>query len=347
MSLEVNKNDSSIDTRQINQHRPIFQRTIAGLLTSLILFSGSLMGPTTVYAAETPSTSQSQTYVDPSTVIEIPEEHQYEVYSLCGKETGTPITVGDLKNINDSWMTVTVYDDSSLEWLNYVGKIEYLSLIIHAEDTSIVQTLRKLNNVDTVSISSPFNSPIELNAKDFAFLKNSPNIRGLSLSGEVTVEPGLLEQLTHLKKLSMFLQDGNHKYDCTKLGFLDELRLYDPYTAAIYITQEEYDFLAKKGVNVVFSSDEELQTFKEINKILDEIVESLNIDENSTEQEKFDALICYVLDNLTYDPEVSNALATNQEHTSLSRSFYTGGLLYGALEKETAICGNYAALTMP
>lgn len=345
MSLEINRNDSSIDTRQIPQHGTTFQRTIAGLLTTLILFSGSLIGPTTVYAAETPSTSQSQTYIDPSTVIDIPEEHQYVVAEACGKEKGEPITVGDLNAIKDNWMTLTVYDDTNLEWLNHLGQVEYLSIIIHADDMSLFRKIKSLKNVNSISITPALNNSIDMTSQDFAFIKNSSQLKELSISGEVGIEPGFIESLTNLQKLNFFLQDGNHTYDCTKLDFLNELKLHDPYTAAMYITTEEYNYLKSKGVKISFPNEEQLKTFVEINHRLDQIVESIGLDENSSEQDKFNAIICYVLDNLSYDEQVSDALANDEPIQSLAADFYEGGLLYGALEKESAICGNYAALT--
>ena len=347
MSLEVNKNDASVDTRQISSNGLEFQRIIAGFLVAITLFSGSILGPTAVYARETAGTSVSQSidYVSPSTVVEIPEAYKYEVYDLCGKEDEEPITVGDLNSINSKFMVLSIVDGESLEWLNYVGNVEYLTMIIHADDMSVLKDVKKLQGIKNLSIQAPYLTPIELKIEDFAFLRNSDCIKELSVSGYVSMEPGFLEALTGIKKLSLFLPDGNNVYDCSKLGFLDELELQDPYTAAVYITQEDYDCLLKNGVKVTFSSEGELETFKEINKRLDQIVARLGVNENSTEQEKLDAILCYVLDTLTYDPVVSEAIRTNQLHDELTRSFYTEGLLYGALEKDTAICGNYTALT--
>ena len=49
-------------------------------------------------------------------------------------------------------------------------------------------------------------------------------------------------------------------------------------------------------------------------------------------------ILIYVLENCIYDPDVKN----NTSDDILS--FYEGGKLYGALEKDTQICGNYSAL---
>ena len=110
------------------------------------------------------------------------------------------------------------------------------------------------------------------------------------------------------------------------------------------LTGEEYNALTKAGVKVTFDEESDLQTYLGINNELDAIVRQLNLDANSTDQEKLDAILIYILDNLSYDEQVSEALQNNTEHSELTRSFYQGGYLYGALEKSSAICGNYAAL---
>ena len=63
LELEINPNDASCNTRQIPKNRDFFKRSIAGLLVGLTLFSGSVLGPTKVSAAELdnpPSQSQSK-----------------------------------------------------------------------------------------------------------------------------------------------------------------------------------------------------------------------------------------------------------------------------------------------
>ena len=62
LELETNENDASCDTREMPKSRWNFKRSIAGLLVGFALFSGSVLGPTEVYAAEMdnpPSQSQN------------------------------------------------------------------------------------------------------------------------------------------------------------------------------------------------------------------------------------------------------------------------------------------------
>lgn len=108
---------------------------------------------------------------------------------------------------------------------------------------------------------------------------------------------------------------------------------------------DEYYELKKNGVEITFDNPEDLITSERISKQLDDIVSNLDVDVTSTDQEKLNAILIYVLDNLTYDQEIQKATAANIEHSSLTESFYEKGQLYGALEKDTAICGNYTALT--
>lgn len=342
--LELNKNDASLDTSKMPKSRGDFKRTIAGLLTFCTLFSGSILGPTVAHAAETTeSYSQTQDYdsEDPNQEVEIPDVYKWEVAYLCGKEKEEPITIGDLRTVEDSFLSFAITDDASLEWMNYLGKIDNLSLVLHTEDTSVLKDIKKLNNVSSIDIST-FNN-LDFTLDDFSFLKNSTATTTLRLYG-FNIAPGALEQLTHLKKLSL-MTDGNYEVDFTKLTHLKELdfSLAEPYDVAMDLTSEEYKTLQDAGVKITFNNPEELSDYIRINAELDEVVKSLGVDKNSSDQEKIDAILIHVLDSLEYDQDVSTAIRNNIEHTELTRSFYEGGKLYGALEKETAICGNYAA----
>lgn len=341
--LEINQNDQNLDTNQMPATRNTFRRTIAGFLTLCTLYSGSIIGPLNVNAKETESTSQSQSYdnEDPKTIIEIPDSYKWEVSHACGKETSDDITIGDLRNINNEFMSIVISDDSSLEWLNYIKGINYLYIIINTDDTSVLKDIKKLQGIKELYIST-YND-LTFTNEDFKFVENSKNITTLTIDG-FSIEPGFLEKLTHLNRLSLMC-DENYEVNFKNLTFLKELdfSLDDPYDVAIDFTKDEYDYLRKSGVKITFNSQEELNTYLEINERLDEIVASLNLNENSSDQEKLDAILIHVLENLSYDEEVAEAIFANTEHKELSRSFYQGGALYGALEKDSAICGNYAA----
>lgn len=347
LELELNKNDASIDTTQIPNYRRNIKRSIAGLLTFFTLFSGSVVGPTIANAAEeSPSYSTSQSYdsEDLDKVVEIPEAYQNEVAYMCKKEVGEPITVGDLRNVNESYLSLIVLNDYSLEWLNYLSGVDSLDLIVRREDTKVFREIKKLSGITNLGISTYYKS-LDLTSEDFSFLSESTDITSLRLYG-YNIEPGLLEGLTHLKKLSL-MTDGNYETDFTKLTFLDELdfSLADPYDVAIDLTKKEYDILKDAGVNITFDSQEELATYIKVNEKLEKIIAELGVDEKSSDTEKLNAILVYVLENLTYDQEIKYLVDNNLDYTEAAKLFYQGGALYGALEMDTAICGNYAALT--
>lgn len=344
MSLEVNENDKSINATYIPSPRKEFQRKIAGILTTIMIFSGSLIGMTEAKAQEVPITttqSISSHSEDPNQIIEIPEIYKYDVAYACGKEEDDPITIGDLSSIQTDFLVLGIYDDSSLEWLNYCKGIQDLVLAIHTDNAEMFKDIDKLN-MPNLSITT--DKSLSLTEENFSFLKRSKTLKQLSLY-DFDIEPGLLESLTQLDEL-LLESNNNYEIDFSKLTFLDKLTfaLAKPYDIAIDFTSEEYQTLIKNGVDVVFDEPEKLEQFIKINEKLDKIVDSLDIDKKSSDQEKLDAILIYVLDNLTYDEDVSNALKNNTAHEELTKSFYTDGYLYGALEKDSAICGNYTAL---
>ncbi len=345
LELEINENDASCDTREMPKSSGDFKRSIAGLLVAFSLFSGSLFGPTQVYAAETDNLpSQSQEVDDENRVLEIPEEHAWDVADMCGKEMGEPITIKDLKAVKDSYVSITALNGTNLEWLQYLGQVEFLSIIIHADDTECFRKIKSIPGVEHLALTT-MNDENELNAEDFSFITNSPNLKGLSISG-LKIHPGFIENLKQLRSLTLYA-DENIDIDFTQLTNLDELdfSLSEPYDIAIDFTKEEYDILKKAGVKIEFRSEEYEQMYIKISEKLDEIVASLPADKTSSDREKLDAILVYVLENLEYDEVVSQLLFLNEETDDVARTFYENGALYGALEKDSAICGNYAALT--
>lgn len=355
MSLEINNNDQSLDTSTIKLPNQKLRRTVAGLLTTMALYSGSIMGSTKAESTEIdrPSISSSMDYEDPNTVVDIPECYRFHVAGIIGKEENEPITIKDLESITDEYFRINLREDSSsLDFLKYCKNATNLTLYGMVNDTTILQTVPDLPNIKTLYLATTINDSdigletpdnLTVNSRDFAFLNKMTNLEELEIYG-YSVETGVIERLSSLKKLSIYT-DGNYDLDFSKLTFLNELsfRHEQIYTIAKDFTLEDYKTLTNSGVKLDFN-EYELQKFYEINKKIANIIDEIGITRESTDQEKLDAILIYVLDNLEYDEEVAQSIANNVEHRDLSTSFYEEGLLYGALEKETSICGNYAAL---
>lgn len=166
MSLEVNKNDQAISGATIFNSGNIIQRRIAGILTTIMLFSGSIMGVSEVKAAEI-MPSDAYVELDLNQVIEIPEAYRYEVSNACGKEMTDDITIGDLKNFDDKFFSITIQDNSSLKWLNYIEGKEMIMIHVDTEDTSVLKEINELKGFKSINLSTWNN--LELNKEDFSF----------------------------------------------------------------------------------------------------------------------------------------------------------------------------------
>lgn len=336
MNLEVNQNHKKIDLSKLK--RPL-KRFAAGSLVALYLYSGVL--PQTVYATE--STSISIENVDENTVIEIPENIRYDVASKVGKKETDPITVKDLQSITNIYFSV--YEPTEdLSFLNYCINLKSLMIICHCDGLEYFNSIDSIPSLDTLMISNMWN---EVNAtKDnLEFLKKCPNLRELNMMG-VDVYPGCEETLNVVEELSVAFGQ-NCDLDFNKLAGIKTLDLScaKPYDIAIYLNSEEYNTLINNGVNIVFENEEAKQKYLDASRKLDEIVKSLGVTKESTDRKKLDAILIYALENLEYDAEVANQSDENgSADRNLVSTFYQEGNLYGALEKDTAICGNYAAL---
>lgn len=230
--------------------------------------------------------------------------------------------------------------------MNYLRNVENIVIVLHDKNTKAFQDIKKLSGTKSLTITTL--EQAELTKEDFKFLANSPDIQDLNLYG-LNIEPGILEGLSNLKTLSIANAEGlGFDYvDLQKLTFLDGLDfpLNGVYDLAMILSNSTYKQLTDSGVKITIENQEDLSKLVEINNRLDDIVSSLNVQADATDQEKLDAVLVYVLENLEYDKAVSDMFNNGTVDNEKVASFYEGGRLYGALETETSICGNYAALT--
>lgn len=278
--------------------------------------------------------------VDKDTVVDIPDSYVSFVSSACSKSEGDKITVGDLAKIKELTMPV-IDSDSSLDWLNYCTNMESMMLSLNCGNSEIMKSVKRLDSLRSLSLMT--NESIEFNDDNFPFVKSSKKLESIDLDG-FNYEPGYLESMTQLKKLTLNIGD-KCDLDFKKLTFLDDLNFGDslPYDIAIGFSSEDYKTLVNNGVSIAANNPVTIDKVVEINDKLDGIVKGLGLKSDSTDEEKLNAILIYTLDNLTYDEGVSEALV-NGNADGLADEFYKEGYLYGALEMDSAICGNYSAL---
>lgn len=341
MQLEVDKKHKTADLSNIRTIGKDIKITLMGLSLAVSLLSGhvDVKAATDSHNVEDMVNKES---VDDNTVVKIPEIYEYNVANECGKSSGDEITVGDLKKIDYLFFS---YDGSSLDWLNYCDNLNELLIIMKSNDYGAISKLKGLEGLEGLSILGTSDRSTNFSGDDFSFISKSPNLKNLSITG-ANIEPGYIEKLNNLESLS--LQNCiNQDLDYSKLTFLDELDFSSsgPYDVSMFFNNDEYTTLVNSGVDVTIGTGGEnnINSVKSINQKLDAVVKELGINENDSLDEKYQKILIHVLEKLEYNQEVSEALANNTEYRDLTASFYQGGYLYGALEKDSAICGNYAA----
>ena len=330
MELEVNKSHKKVDLKDIR--KPLI-RIGAGALVSLCIFSG-MYNPKAKAEVEIPpapvtieteyiETTPQEANIDYQ--VQVQDRYRFNILFQVGKTEEDEIYVSDLEQIE--YLNLSVEDDSDISFLAYCKNLK---------------DLPKLQSLEALSIYNLF-LDLSLNKDNIVFLEKNPTIKYLELDG-ILLEPGIEESLNKLDTLRL---DSNFNVDIdfSKLTGLKELDLIEiePYTLAMHFNTEEYNALVASGVEINFD-EEYKQMFLSANEKLDEIISSLGVTKESTDREKLDAILLYTLDNLTYDKTVASLSQEELENTNLAIEFYKDGLLYGALEKDTAICGNYAAL---
>lgn len=339
MEIKTNNEHLQADLKKIKKGA---RKLLLGTTLALSLYSGAKVDAADLNNQTVISEDASITDVSLDTVVPIPSTFLYDVKSASSAQSDT-ITVRDLQNIK--YLTLTLYDNSPLDWLNYCTNLDEIICINHSDDLSSFQTIRNLPSLRAFSITNMYeNKDVTFKKEDFAFLENTSSLQNLSLIN-IGIEPNFIENLTSLRSLNINCSDLNDKIDYSKLTFLDKLSfgLMGPYNIAVNFTNSDYNNLINNNVQIE-AKEGVMDQVLAINNQLNEIINSLNISENASDQEKLDAILVYVLNNLDYDENVSNAILMNMETDNLSKPFYEGGYLYGALEKDSAICGNYSAL---
>ena len=335
MELEVNDNHKKFELGNLRNPLRRFSIGALGTVIGVSLYGGCLVNE--VHASDVVSSSISDFNID-----SLPDSVRRDVLFLLGKESYEMITSSDLERIKS--FNIRVYNDSDtdLSYLKYFPNLEELYIESFISDSTYFDGLKNVAGLKNLSLFL-CNDYGAITKDSLSFLDNV-HIDSISLIG-YSLYPGVEEYLEKIDDIK--LGYGDYDIDFGKLTSVKNLDFYrdGPYDVAIYLDSEKYNKLVSNGVNITFNSEDDKDTFIEVNERLDGIVSSLGIDDNSTNQEKFDSILIYVLEHLQYDEKISEMIRTlGIENVVGAEEFYDGGLLYGALEKDSAICGNYAAL---
>ncbi len=243
--------------------------------------------------------------------------------------------------------------DMSLDYLKAFSNLEEFNICMNYVEK--VNNLPLLTSVKKVTIG-PNNPNTQLYfSTEFAqhLCQAFPNMNTIYFEDGVIFEPGSLEIMnnTNVENINMPM-DINTDIDFVKLDYLKNMviRYEDSYDVAVSLNTDEYHYLTNHGTNILFKSVDDKQDYLNACKKIDDILSKINLDESLSFEDKLDQIIMYILDNYIYDNTVAEKNLTGDTSTSASyenykSQFYQKGFLYGALEMDSQLCGNYAALT--
>ncbi len=248
-------------------------------------------------------------------------------------------------------------DLSFLDGMSNLSKLVIYEKVPFSNDN--LSNIRKCENLEYLSINSPgyldvlwllelekLNNLMLYNCvyENISMLSSCNGLKILQMKLDEGIPSNLFESMTFLKKLKLDVST-TCSVDYKKLIFLDELKFENPksYTIAVDFTTGDFNTLTENNVKITALKNN-VNLMSEvclINAKLDDIVSSLNILSDDTDQEKLNKILIYVCNSLSYDDKIVGS----KNSYFLGYKHYERGLLYTALEdSDNAICGNYAAL---
>ena len=381
MDLKINKNHHNMDIKELFERFKIGAFGIAMGL-NMALFSGAgVLPPLQAYAAEgkAPKNQDELTDAERKELANLPDEVSFLIVQSINderKKAGLPgieeedITRGDLEKYLKNTFII-VKEDTDLAWLNDCRNIESIDFRLRGPNTtknfedvdfSNFNNLRSLSIVRRNIEDEP--NPAGFDKTHYGFILDIPNLEELQyLDGtQSPVSQELLSEISNkqgLCGLTMTIRRDPIDYTQIGLNGLERFTIRgSPDTIVMSLTPIELKDMEDRGikVNIVDASDEDRrERVNEVNRKLEDITNELELRGDLTEKEKRNRIAKYVIVNLTYDPESARRQKEAEElgedyqeyEDEMERNqelFYKEGVLYGALESDTQICGNYAAL---
>lgn len=342
MKLEINKNHTKINLEKLNKPLKKAKIAVLGLMITASIYTGGL-APDEVYAETYNEDYQAESETSDYSYI-IPDCYQNAVCIACGKNSISSVTSSDIQNIYR--LELDIYGEESLDFLDRFSNLSDLCLnFCYSNDEYCLDTIPSIPSLEKLTITANEDIEISESVNNGFITNNLDNIKELDLEG-ISIGPNAIEKFNNLNKLKIGISENNEiDYSNLNVEVLD-LSWYGPYDIPIFLNKTSYESLKSNGTTINFANYGDEEQYEEnLNKI-DNIVTSLGINENSSDQEKLDKIIYYCLDNLQYDSEVQNAVNNNGNVGNLisSKGFYDNGNLYACFEKNTQICGNYTGL---
>lgn len=323
--LKINKEHKKIDTTSIKKDNVKVKRIVgSGIILTISIFALKYKLPTYVSDYKDIQTIVTNDYFydsnDENITIEFDKEINKKVYSIQDLEHAKKVSI-DLKK------------DTDLSFLNYTPNLEELTIKVNGYTNS-------LKTID----GNSFNNPLDITLipgtisnsyfieNDYSFLKNINSINKLTLgtnNSTYMIDYDFLSTLKNISTLKLSI-DSFSNVEANKISFVDKLEIDgEIYDIPISLSKNDIEYL-KNNTQLVLENESQI---KEINDRLEAIALSFNVSKNSSEKEKINAILEYILKEYEYPKgEI--------EH----ENYYNQGHLFGSLEGNKQICGNYSAM---
>ncbi len=243
--------------------------------------------------------------------------------------------------------TIVITDNYDYDFLNYMPNLEELNIF----DNSTGEKLANIQGsvfTKNIKISVTGQGGVSFSKERYGFIGDIEQIDSLTIGAEdmaINIDSEFLHSLKQIKNLSLGLgiMTNLQNVDFTNLDSLELIA--SPYDVAMYFSNEDLSKLEAAGVKLIIPNRQQVES---INDRIDSIVRDFNLPSNATDQEKLNAILVYVLENLTYDQEISQMVESGNldlnSNSMIRNRFYGEGEMTAVFENSTQICGNYTAL---
>lgn len=251
----------------------------------------------------------------------------------------------NLNDIKDNYNNITYVEITDLNNIDNISNLVNLKEVyiknVNIEDISFLNSLTKLekvsiyySKVDLTKINNPSIKELDIISSyvvndDFTHLANS-NLKVLDLEGSYITSIYTLRNVISLEELS--LSSITNLRSLEPVTLLPNLKVLNFGGSEDLVNDKVLNYIRKN--NIVGTNYDESQYMyldgEELNKRLDEIIESLNLDNLST-IEKIREITLYVVDNLDYDDNcgVNNKCEYSDiNFNSLLKSLSGSGVCY-------------------
>lgn len=251
----------------------------------------------------------------------------------------------NLNDIKGNFENITYVEITDLENIDNIKNLTNLREVyiknVNIEDISFLNNLSKLeklriyySKIDLTKINNPSIRELDIISSyvkndDFSHLANS-NLKVLDLQGSYVTSIYTLKNVISLEELS--LSSITNLRSLEPVTFLPNLKMLNFNGSEDLINEEVLNYIRKNNI-VGTNYDESKYMYldgEELNKKLDEIIDSLNLDNLST-IEKIREITLYVVESIDYDEEcgVNNKCEYSDiNFNSLLKSLSGSGVCY-------------------